>query len=101
MLWRWRILASERRCLEFVSDPLLAQQVGILPGKGAARLAGLEIPNLSAHSLRHGFATAVAKANVREKALQQHGRWKDPKSVSECIQLVRGYEDAINHLVGL
>ena len=38
---------------------------------------------VSAHSLRRGFATEAARLGASMPAIQKHGRWKSTKTVFE------------------
>jgi integrase len=44
--------------------------------KEAAAATGLDARNISAHSLRAGFATAAAQAGRSERDIMRHGRWQ-------------------------
>lgn len=60
------------------------------------------IPNsdqMSAHSLRRGFATEFARLGASMPAIQRHGRWRSTKTVVEYIEAGRQFVDsAVNVL---
>ena len=54
---------------------------------------------MSAHSLRRGFATEVARKGASMPAIQKHGRWKSTQTVLEYIEAGREFKDsAVNVL---
>lgn len=68
--------------------------------KVLAASAGLTYSSqMSAHSLRRGFATEAARLGATMPAIQRHGRWKSIKTVSQYIDLGRQFADsAVNVL---
>ena len=55
------------------------------------------IPNsdqMSAHSLRRGFATESARLGASMPAIQRHGRWRSTKTVVEYIEAGRQFVDS-------
>jgi integrase len=83
-----------------ISGPLLRQVHGrnILPSglqpravSRAVRRLALEAgigPQYSAHSLRAGLATSAYARGVSERDIQEHGRWKDRRSLDRYIHPV-------------
>jgi len=62
-----------------------------------AGLAGAQ--QMSAHSLRRGFATESARHGASMPAIQRHGRWKSTQTVLEYIEAGREFSDsAVNVL---
>ena len=56
---------------------------------------------VSAHSLRRGFATEAARLGASMPAIQKHGRWKSTKTVFEYIEAGRQFKDsAVNVMIG-
>ena len=56
---------------------------------------------VSAHSLRRGFATEAARLGASMPAIQKHGRWKSTKIVFEYIEAGRQFKDsAVNVMFG-
>jgi integrase len=53
----------------------------------AALRAGLK-GDYSAHSLRSGLATSAYAQGVGEREIQEHGRWKDRRSLDRYIRVV-------------
>ena len=45
-------------------------------------------PGYSAHSLRAGLATSAYARGVSERDIQEHGRWKDRRSLDRYIHPV-------------
>jgi integrase len=48
---------------------------------------------VSAHSLRRGFATEAARLGAPMPAIQKYGRWKSTKTVFEYIEEGRQFKD--------
>ena len=67
-----------------------------------AKAAGLQnADQVTAHSLRRGFATESARLGASMPAIQRHGRWRSTKTVVEYIEAGRQFEDsAVNVLFG-
>ena len=64
----------------------------------AADIANAE--NMSAHSLRRGFATESARLGSSLPVIQNHGRWRSTKTVYEYIEAGRQFTDnAVNALL--
>jgi integrase len=56
---------------------------------------GLENPvGYSAHSLRRGFATELARRGASKPAIQKHGRWKTTSTVVEYVEAGRSFDDS-------
>jgi integrase len=68
--------------------------------KNIAEEAGLaDAEQMSAHSLRRGFATESARHGASMPAIQRHGRWKSTQTVLEYIEAGREFSDsAVNVL---
>lgn len=49
--------------------------------------SGLEIKNLSSHSLRRGLATSAARAGTPLHILMRAGRWKQAQTVMEYLEI--------------
>ena len=67
-------------CGRGASDRLGGQAVGLILRRLAERAqtaAPSEMPALSAHSLRAGFATAAYRSGADPLAIPRHGRWQD------------------------
>jgi integrase len=67
----------------------------------AARLAHLEIPDLSGHSLRAGFATAAAQAGASERAIANQTRHRSLTSLRRYIRRGTLFEENAAALLGL
>jgi integrase len=57
---------------------------------GAAGLVG----DYGGHSLRRGFATSALAGGATERAVQRHGRWRSPASMSSYIDEAERFDDA-------
>jgi integrase len=67
----------------------------------AARLAKLEIPDLSGHSLRAGFATSAAQAGATERAIAQQTRHRSLTTLRRYIRRGTLFEENAAALAGL
>jgi integrase len=56
---------------------------------GAAGLVG----DFGGHSLRRGFATSALAGGATERAVQRHGRWRSPASMSPYIDEAERFDD--------
>jgi integrase len=57
------------------------------------------VEDMSAHSLRRGFATESARLGASLPSIQKHGRWKCTRTVLEYIEAGREFSDsAVNVL---
>jgi integrase len=68
--------------------------------KAIAKVAGCpRADEMSAHSLRRGFATETARMGASMASIQKHGRWKSTQTVLEYIEAGREFSDsAVNVL---
>ena len=68
--------------------------------KSIAKVAGCSrAEEISAHSLRRGFATETARMGAFMASIQKHGRWKSTQTVLEYIEAGREFKDsAVNVL---
>lgn len=82
-----------------LKGPISPQRCNVLI-KQIAKKAGLSgADQMSAHSLRRGFATESARRGASMPAIQRHGRWKSTKTVIEYIEAGREFSDsAVNVL---
>ena len=67
----------------------------------AARMAGLDIPDLSGHSLRAGFATSAAQAGASERAIAQQTRHRSLTTLRRYIRRGTLFEENAASLLGL
>ena len=67
----------------------------------AARLAHLEIPDLSGHSLRAGFATAAAQAGATERAIANQTRHRSLTTLRRYIRRGTLFEENAAGMLGL
>jgi integrase len=56
---------------------------------GAAGLVG----DFGGHSLRRGFATSALAGGATERAVQRHGRWRSPASMSPYVDEAERFDD--------
>lgn len=54
-----------------------------------ARLVG----DYGGHSLRRGFATSALAGGATERAVQRHGRWRSPASMSSYVDEAERFDD--------
>ena len=65
-----------------------------------AKAAGLQnAEQVTAHSLRRGFATESARLGASMPAIQRHGRWRSTKTVVEYIEAGQQFEDSALHFL--
>lgn len=57
-----------------------------------ARAAGL-VGDYGGHSLRRGFATSALAGGASERAVQRHGRWRSPASMSTYVDEAERFDD--------
>jgi hypothetical protein len=83
-----------------VSGGALSGQSVNLILRQLAHDAGLtNAAQMSAHSLRRGFATESARLGASMPSIQRHGCWKSTKTVVEYIEAGRQFVDsAVNVL---
>ena len=106
---RWRALGGHRSGPLFRTidrrDQVLAQRMSALAVtrilRRLARLARLEIPDLSGHSLRAGFATAAAQAGASERAIAQQTRHRSLASLRRYIRRGTLFEENAASVLGL
>jgi len=94
-----RALRAWLAVAEFVDGPLfvgLTPQGGLRPTalcdrmvahvvKRRCRAVGIDPENFAGHSLRRGFATAVARAKKPDRMIKRHGRWKSTAMLDRYI----------------
>jgi integrase len=106
---RWRALGGHRSGPLFRTidrrDQVLAQRMSALAVtrilRRLARLARLEIPDLSGHSLRAGFATSAAQAGASERAIAQQTRHRSLASLRRYIRRGTLFEENAASVLGL
>jgi site-specific recombinase XerD len=54
--------------------------------------------NISAHSLRRGFATEASRLGASMPTIQKHGRWRSTKTVLEYIEAGRQFKDSAGNV---
>ena len=69
--------------------------------KRAARLIGLEVSDLSGHSLRSGLATTAAQAGVSERVIMAQTGHTDVRSVRRYIRESSLFRENAAGLIGL
>ena len=80
-------------------DAICARQVNRIVKQVAAQAGIAHAAQMSAHSLRRGFATEAARLGASMPAIQKHGRWKSTRTVFEYIEAGRQFKDsAVNVL---
>ena len=85
----WRgIDRYDRRPRAPVSNP---QAINLIVTRRAAA-AGLD-GDYGGHSLRRGFATSALAGGASERAVQRHGRWSSPNSMTPYIDEATRYAD--------
>jgi integrase len=57
-----------------------------------ATAAGL-VGDFGGHSLRRGFATSALVGGATERAVQRHGRWRSPASMSPYVDEAERFDD--------
>ena len=57
-----------------------------------AEAAGL-VGDYGGHSLRRGFATSALAGGASERAVQRHGRWRSPASMSPYVDEAERFDD--------
>jgi integrase len=57
-----------------------------------AQAAGL-VGDYGGHSLRRGFATSALAGGASERAVQRHGRWRSPGSMSPYVDEAERFDD--------
>jgi integrase len=57
-----------------------------------ADAAGL-VGEFGGHSLRRGFATSALAGGATERAVQRHGRWRSPASMSPYVDEAERFDD--------
>ena len=78
---------------------ICARQVNRIVSDVAMDAGLVNAEQMSAHSLRRGFATEAARLGASMPAIQRHGRWKSTKTVFEYIEVGRQFADsAVNVL---
>ena len=82
-------------------DSICSRQVNRIVKQVARDAKILNADQVSAHSLRRGFATEAARLGASMPAIQKHGRWKSTKTVFEYIEAGRQFKDsAVNVMFG-
>jgi integrase len=66
-----------------------------------AEQAGL-VGDFGGYSLRRGFATSALTGGATERAVQRHGRWRSPASMSSYVDEAERFDDTNpTHFLGL
>jgi integrase len=68
-----------------IGESLTARSVPLIV-KARASAAGIELGQLSAHSLRAGLATSAHVAGHSDQAIMQHGRWRSRTTLDRYIR---------------
>lgn len=75
-----------------LADALTAQSVALIV-KRYAQAAGLDVSNLSGHSLRAGFITSAADNRASISRIMEVSRHRDPRSVETYVRRADRYND--------
>lgn len=75
-----------------IADALTAQSVALIVKK-YADAAGLDVANLSGHSLRAGFITSAADNRASISRIMEVSRHRDPRSVETYVRRADRYND--------
>lgn len=79
----------------------LSDRAVALVVKRTAKAAGYDPVDYAAHSLRAGLATAAAEADVLERDIMRHGRWRSTAVMRRYIRGAQLFKDNAAAAVGL
>ena len=92
---------AQKKTGTILNDAICSMHINRIVKQAAKDAMFANADQVSAHSLRRGFATEAARLGASMPAIQKHGRWKSTKTVFEYIEAGRQFKDsAVNVMFG-